>query len=248
MSSEVKCPKCDSTQLSANKKGFSGKKAVGGAILTGGIGLLAGTIGSNKIIITCLACGNQFKPGQGTSGNVSSVQIKKTITPEQAERNKRINKKIFLYFFLPVVAIIVIAKLLPANDVKTAAVSNVQPRVWDIPKLTGKNIDQIRKEIGQPTDQKQTEPTKQQLKILDSWDNSWDKDGYSLLIQFNPKTRRVTEFFIATNDPSGSTTEPLNLVDVGMLGDLDKTVYTIQPVKSITEEGKYTGLSIKPIY
>ncbi len=63
MANEVKCPRCGSTQLSANKKGFSGTKAVGGAILTGGIGLLAGTIGSNKIIITCLACGHEFKPG-----------------------------------------------------------------------------------------------------------------------------------------------------------------------------------------
>lgn len=65
---EIKCPKCGSNQLSANKKGFSGRKAVGGAILTGGIGLLAGTIGSNKIRITCLACGHQFKPGEDLAG------------------------------------------------------------------------------------------------------------------------------------------------------------------------------------
>ena len=51
---EIKCPKCGSTQLTANKKGFSGTKAVGGALLTGGIGLLAGTIGSNKIKIHVL--------------------------------------------------------------------------------------------------------------------------------------------------------------------------------------------------
>ena len=61
---EIKCPKCSSTQLTANKKGLSGVQAVGGAILTGGIGLLAGTIGSGKIKITCLACGHQFKPGE----------------------------------------------------------------------------------------------------------------------------------------------------------------------------------------
>ena len=65
---ELKCPRCGSTQLTANKKGFSGKQAVGGAILTGGIGLLAGTIGSNKIKITCLACGHQFKPGGDQEG------------------------------------------------------------------------------------------------------------------------------------------------------------------------------------
>lgn len=61
---EVVCPKCGSNQLSANKKGFSGQKAVAGVVLTGGIGLLAGTIGSNKIKITCLNCGNQFNPGE----------------------------------------------------------------------------------------------------------------------------------------------------------------------------------------
>ncbi|HEY2583959.1 MAG TPA: hypothetical protein VGI43_19275 [Mucilaginibacter sp.] len=62
-SNEICCPKCGSNQLTANKKGFSGRKAVAGAVLTGGIGLLAGTIGSNKILITCLSCGNRFKPG-----------------------------------------------------------------------------------------------------------------------------------------------------------------------------------------
>ena len=70
---EIKCPKCGSTQLTANKKGFSGAKAVGGAFLTGGIGLLAGTIGSNKIKITCLACGHQFRPG----GDLEGVKRKK---------------------------------------------------------------------------------------------------------------------------------------------------------------------------
>jgi hypothetical protein len=64
MTNEIKCPKCGSNQITANKKGFSGKKAVAGAVLTGGIGLLAGTLGSNKVMITCLNCGNQFRPGQ----------------------------------------------------------------------------------------------------------------------------------------------------------------------------------------
>lgn len=61
---ELQCPKCGSTQITANKKGFSGGKAVAGAVLTGGIGLLAGTIGSKKTKITCLACGHTFKPGE----------------------------------------------------------------------------------------------------------------------------------------------------------------------------------------
>ena len=61
---EIKCPKCGSTQLTANKKGFGlGKAAIGG-ILTGGIGLLGGFIGSGKVVITCLKCGHSWKPGK----------------------------------------------------------------------------------------------------------------------------------------------------------------------------------------
>lgn len=65
---KIKCPNCKSTQITANKKGFSGVKAVGGAVLTGGIGILAGTIGSNKILLTCLSCGKQFKVGEDYAG------------------------------------------------------------------------------------------------------------------------------------------------------------------------------------
>ena len=61
----IRCPRCGSTQITANKKGYGVGKAAAGVILTGGIGLLAGGIGSNKVIITCLKCGHKFKPGHG---------------------------------------------------------------------------------------------------------------------------------------------------------------------------------------
>lgn len=54
------CPKCHSTSLSAHKKGFGIGKAVVGAALTGGIGLVAGNIGAKKVRVTCLKCGHQF--------------------------------------------------------------------------------------------------------------------------------------------------------------------------------------------
>lgn len=76
MQEQIKCPKCGNTQLSVDKKGFSGRKAAAGVILTGGIGLLAGTLGSNKIIITCLGCGNQFKPGNTAPTNIINRQPK----------------------------------------------------------------------------------------------------------------------------------------------------------------------------
>lgn len=60
----IKCPRCGSTQLNANKKGFGLGKAAGGGILTGGVGLLAGFIGSGKVKITCLKCGHSWKAGK----------------------------------------------------------------------------------------------------------------------------------------------------------------------------------------
>ena len=58
------CPNCGSSQLVANKKGFGAGRALGGAILTGGVGLLAGFIGSGKVKVTCLKCGSTWKPGE----------------------------------------------------------------------------------------------------------------------------------------------------------------------------------------
>lgn len=55
------CPKCFSTSLSANKKGFSLGRALVGEALAGKWGLLAGSKNTNKI--TCLKCGHEFWPG-----------------------------------------------------------------------------------------------------------------------------------------------------------------------------------------
>ena len=58
----IRCPKCSSTQITAEKKGYSAGKALAGAVLTGGIGLLAGFHGSGNIKVICLKCGNSWTP------------------------------------------------------------------------------------------------------------------------------------------------------------------------------------------
>ena len=65
---EIVCPKCSSNQLSADKRGFSAGNAVKG--LAAGLigipgGILWGLKGKDNVIITCLKCGKQFKPGEG---------------------------------------------------------------------------------------------------------------------------------------------------------------------------------------
>lgn len=79
------CPNCGSSHLTTNKKGFGAGKAVAGAVLTGGIGLLAGFIGSGDVKITCIKCGQKWKPGQ----------LLTKIPPKLSEKEeKSINKEL----------------------------------------------------------------------------------------------------------------------------------------------------------
>lgn len=62
----IRCPKCGSTQITSGRKGFSTGKAVVGDLVAGPVGgLLLGGKGSNKIMVTCLKCGHQWKAGKG---------------------------------------------------------------------------------------------------------------------------------------------------------------------------------------
>jgi ribosomal protein S27E len=58
----VKCPRCHSTQVTGFKKGFGLGKAVGGGVLLGPLGLLAGFVGSRKVQVSCLKCGHRWNP------------------------------------------------------------------------------------------------------------------------------------------------------------------------------------------
>ena len=115
--------------------------------------------------------------------------------------------------------------------------------VYDVPSLIGKNIDEIRKVLGKPSD-KEIEPTKLQMKMkFDSWDNSFEKDGRTLLVTFNPQNRQVVDFFIETTDPIGSTSDYSELLKICNVTN-DNPKYSIEPVPTIKDNTKYTGIKI----
>lgn len=58
------CPKCLSTSITGDKKGFGIGKAVVGASLVGGLGLMAGNIHAKKVRLTCMKCGHQWMAGK----------------------------------------------------------------------------------------------------------------------------------------------------------------------------------------
>lgn len=57
----MRCPRCGSTSLSGNKKGYRIGKGIIGAAIFGPLGFMAGNIGSGKVVITCMLCGHKFK-------------------------------------------------------------------------------------------------------------------------------------------------------------------------------------------
>jgi hypothetical protein len=76
----IRCPKCYSELIDFNQKGFGAGKALAGAAVAGGIGLLAGFMGSTKVLATCLSCGKKFNPKEG----LINIKIN---TPSYDDRN-----------------------------------------------------------------------------------------------------------------------------------------------------------------
>jgi len=57
---KIRCPKCGSTNIHIDKKGYSTGKGCCGALLIGPLGLLCGQTGANKIRKTCLICDHSW--------------------------------------------------------------------------------------------------------------------------------------------------------------------------------------------
>jgi hypothetical protein len=84
MSKSVKCPKCQSEQITGGKQGFGAGKAVIGAVVAGPIGIAAGAINKNKSINSCMACGHQWNPAAA----LHAMKVKKNAQKVQKNIGK----------------------------------------------------------------------------------------------------------------------------------------------------------------
>lgn len=115
--------------------------------------------------------------------------------------------------------------------------------LFNLPLIIGKDINDVRKALESPID-KDIEPTKLQAKMgVDEWNNNFEKEGFTLVVTFNPKTRKVIDFFIGTKDPSGTTNDYSDLLQKCNVTN-DNPKYSIIPVPAIKDNTKYTGIRI----
>lgn len=101
----------------------------------------------------------------------------------------------------------------------------------------------MRKVLGKSVDTN-LEPTKLQLKIMGqdtTWDNSFNKDEVDLLVTYNPRTRKVIDFFISDLGDQNKT----RIMASGNLKNGDPT-YQIEFVAALKTPTMYTGVKITP--
>lgn len=166
-----------------------------------------------------------------------------------SDKKKPIYKKwwfwvfaVFLFFFFLV--LITPTPEVEENNTTEEVVEEVSEEltVFDIPTLLGKDIDEIRKILGDPSDGEYTEPNEAQLELgIIEWQNQFDKDTVMLLVDFNVETRLVTGFFIAPEDPTNDTDAIIALTG---LSPTDPS-YEFEPVKLIKDPKLFTGVVIR---
>jgi len=120
--------------------------------------------------------------------------------------------------------------------------------IFNFESLYGKNIDEIKNILGEPIWDKEPEDVQVNIKSEDQlskeWAKTWEKNGYKLTASYHVASREIIDFFVETDDPSGSTKNIKKLEEI--IGAKKLINFTTQPVKVINNPNAYTGIMIIP--
>jgi hypothetical protein len=133
-------------------------------------------------------------------------------------------------------------------DVEEPTTTTQEAAIIDAPAILGMTIEEARAQLGTPEDGDLTEPNARQMELgTTTWNNSFTVSGYGILLDYDVKTREVTEFFIETNEDdlgdggTGETRDWKPLLGIaGLTQSADS--YTLIPVEALAHPGYYTGL------
>ncbi|MCC3159586.1 hypothetical protein LJ737_20260 [Hymenobacter sp. 15J16-1T3B] len=115
-------------------------------------------------------------------------------------------------------------------------------RSLNVAALVGRNIDQVRQRLGPPRETRQQaagpEPTPEQLRSTrgEGWINTFEKDGVTLVVTFNARTREVNDLvLVGTNED-----ELLRRANLDFVND----DYLVLPVTNPAEPSKIMGVRV----
>jgi len=161
--------------------------------------------------------------------------------------------------FLAIVAIVVsIVVASNANTVPQQQDTYIPPlreveMVFDIPSLLEKSLSQLETELGTTTNDVPPTDTYLQFSEIRTWEMSWHKSGYFLMVTYNIDTEEIIDLFLGTATDATLATfrDTNNILKVGNLV-INSPDYSVEFVelrailgqpKLSTTEG-YTGAII----
>lgn len=158
-------------------------------------------------------------------------------------------KKVGLVFGIASLVFFIAAFAITPDEDSPLETANPQQSVvvvYDVPALVGKNVDEVREVLG-PPNKDDSEPTTLQLETpgFNWWSKSYIKDGYELLISYDPKNRKIIDLFIGTKEETGLTKDQAHLLAIGNLKENDLN-YTIEFVKALKDPSSFTGIKVIP--
>ncbi|SHI93278.1 hypothetical protein SAMN02745146_1953 [Hymenobacter daecheongensis DSM 21074] len=120
--------------------------------------------------------------------------------------------------------------------------SAMRPAMLDMPALMGRNIDQVRRALGPPTETKTQaigiEPTPEQMRSTkgEDWINTFEKNGSTVVVTFNARTRKVLDMVLIGAEED----------ELMRRGNLSLTApdYLVLPVADPKNANKISGLRV----
>lgn len=112
----------------------------------------------------------------------------------------------------------------------------------NISTLVGRNIDQLRRQLGPPQETKDQpiglEPTAEQMRATkgQDWVNTFDKNGQTIVVTFNARTRQVRDMVLLGTDEAALTRR------AGL--DLVSDQYMVVPVMNPNSPSTLMGVRV----
>lgn len=159
-----------------------------------------------------------------------------------------VNSHKMLSVFIGVIVFVILFSAITPSSKKSPVVSEnkvtaEQKVVFDIPSLLNKNIGQVIQVIGTP--ESYPEPTLDQIKLgTKSWEKTFKKDGFELLVTYDIQSKKVTDFFVSATDEIYENRDKNKLLQLTNTKE-SALGYSVEFVKAIKDSTRFTGILVK---